>query len=996
VLAAPVNDDFANATVVTTPALSGIATVGHNTAATTESGEKTSFAANECFFPDPGWSWSATSWFKWTSPGSPGSIRIDTWGTPLNASLVVYTGNAVNALTVVPFGCSQGFLGFSANPAIVQLSYDASTDYYIQVGSISGATGSIVLSMVTGAEIVVTTTDDTNTSDSFISLHEAILLANDPSTLGRGPGAGEFDSIVGSPGSGSSDVIRFNDNVFSPGAPAAIVLDDLQLPQISGVGDTLSGLGAGVIVHGWSGGVDCLKVSGSSIRIEGMDVMFCNIAVYVTGSGNVIGGDVTGIRRNIVRESQYGILIDGAAASGNLVYNNFIGTNPSSASGIGNATAGVDVRNGADNNAIGGATSNQGNVISGNGGQGVYIHDNGTDGNSVKGNYIGLRLNGITALANGGDGVLIQNGLNNSVGAAASGARNLIAGNGGNGVRINSANQTNVRGNYIGVNILGSAAVGNTLSGIKIEGGTSNSQMGGGAAGEGNVISGNLLSGVELNGSGTTGNSLWGNRIGTDAAGTLDVGNGGSGVLITNGARNTGVGSAIAAARNIISGNGAIGVYILGEASTGNEIVGNYIGTNISGTATIPNSNAGVGIAAGVNTIIGGTSAAARNVISGNGWYGVFITPQVFGVGATGNSVTGNYIGTAADGVTPMGNLDGGIGLSNAPSNTVGGTVAGAANRIAFNNGIGVLVIGAPAANDPILGNSIHSNGLLGIDLEGGANGGIAAPINVSFNPPGNQVTGESCAFCRVEVFSDSANEGRIYHGFADADQFGDWSFIGIIPGPNITATATSGGNTSEFSAPIACPDGDGDQTCDAADNCPATANANQVDTDGDGAGDACDSEDDGDGYTDVAEAGSPLCSGGANDDSFDDGVVNDGCPGGPAQAGNFSEAQFMIGTGQADPCGFDGWPSDLVSTGISTNKVDIVDLGSFVAPSRRIGTVPGPGNYSQRWDLAPGQLLAGAWINLIDLGALVSGTTGFPPMLGGARAINATCPFLP
>jgi hypothetical protein len=138
------------------------------------------------------------------------------------------------------------------------------------------------------------------------------------------------------------------------------------------------------------------------------------------------------------------------------------------------------------------------------------------------------------------------------------------------------------------------------------------------------------------------------------------------------------------------------------------------------------------------------------------------------------------------------------------------------------------------------------------------------------------------------------------------------------------------------------------------------------------------------------------LCNG-LDDDSFDDGVVDDGCAGGPDQAGVFSEAQFEIGTGSLDPCGNEGWPLDLASAGISANRFNISDLGSFVAPLRRLGSRPGDEVFNSRWDLVPGNArLGSAWINIVDLAASTSGLSGFPPMLGGIKAMNQSCPFPP
>ncbi len=176
----------------------------------------------------------------------------------------------------------------------------------------------------------------------------------------------------------------------------------------------------------------------------------------------------------------------------------------------------------------------------------------------------------------------------------------------------------------------------------------------------------------------------------------------------------------------------------------------------------------------------------------------------------------------------------------------------------------------------------------------------------------------------------------------------------------------------------------------------------------------------DGDGYTNVTESGSPLCSGEVNDDNPDDALVNDGCPAvgapetgaqcanttdddgdgfvndGCPQVGAFSEAQFNIGTNPLSPCSVGStpnpspsWPSDFVSGGIpdSTDRVTITDLTSFLAPVRHLDSSPGNPNFNSRWDLIPGRGLFSQWININDLTALLAGSPGIPPMLGGAKA---------
>lgn len=122
----------------------------------------------------------------------------------------------------------------------------------------------------------------------------------------------------------------------------------------------------------------------------------------------------------------------------------------------------------------------------------------------------------------------------------------------------------------------------------------------------------------------------------------------------------------------------------------GDQVEGNFIGTNATGTAALANAGRGVTInnSAG-NTIGGATTPEARNVISSNKGYGVAISDS----GAAGNVVEGNYIGLEADGASPLGNLGGGVLVAGA-GNTIGGTTAGAGNVLGgvTNGDVGVFL----------------------------------------------------------------------------------------------------------------------------------------------------------------------------------------------------------------------------------------------------------------------------------------------------------------
>ncbi len=441
----------------------------------------------------------------------------------------------------------------------------------------------------------------------------------------------------------------------------------------------------------------------------------------------------------INRFSGGGILIY-PSTSGNVVEGNFIGTE---ADGATLPTArplafGVAIDE-SSNNTIGGTSPEARNVISGavndgvNGftGSGVYIQGAGATGNKVTGNYIGTNAAGTSALPNV-YGVNIADASNNTVGGTASGASNVISGNSKDGVDIDgsSASGNEVAGNYIGIDATGREDLGNIRYGVWVKG--PNNTVGGTASGAGNVISGNDDQAVYIYGNGASGNEVAGNYIGTDATGQEDVGNSRSGVYVE--APDNRVGGTASGARNVISGNGRQGVVL---AASGNEVAGNYIGTDATGQNDLGNSDYGVAVL-GPNNTIGGTVSGARNVISGNGEpldpdnphdgaHGVII----FGSGADGNEVEGNYVGTDATGQEDVGNSGIGVAVLDGDNNTVGGTAAGAPNVMAFNGRDGAAVVSPSGTNtgNAILSNSIFSNGHLGIDL------GVASGYDDGFTP---------------------------------------------------------------------------------------------------------------------------------------------------------------------------------------------------------------------------------------------------------------------
>ena len=237
-----------------------------------------------------------------------------------------------------------------------------------------------------------------------------------------------------------------------------------------------------------------------------------------------------------------------------------------------------------------------------------------------------------------------------------------------------------VAGNLIGLNAFGSPVVGG--NGITFILGASANTIGGTTAAAANTISGNGGDGIALFGS-SDNNVIEGNYIGTDANSSVGLGNIGNGILLNNGPEGTTIGGTNASARNIISGNLLNGVTIAFTGNDGNVVEGNYIGTNVGGTAALANSAFGIEILSAGNNAIGGTATAAGNVISGNISDGLDIT----GSATTGNLVQGNFVGTNAAGTAAVGNGGSGITIDNSSGNVIGGVNRTAAQSQIISSG---------------------------------------------------------------------------------------------------------------------------------------------------------------------------------------------------------------------------------------------------------------------------------------------------------------------
>ena len=370
------------------------------------------------------------------------------------------------------------------------------------------------------------------------------------------------------------------------------------------------------------------------------------------GTNTTIGGTTAADRNVISGNTSDGILVN--AGPSNLIEGNYIGVTADGTGNLGNGARGIRLGgSGSTGNTIGGTVSGAGNVISGNTGYGVEITSSAT-GNLVEGNYVGLNAAGTSALGNGADGILLNSSTNNTIGGTTTGARNVISGNAIQGIELTASTNNLIEGNYIGTDASGANAIGNTAKGIYIGTGSANNIVGGTTTGARNVISGNAL-GIQTNGTGASGNLIEGNYIGTNAAGTAAIAQGGGVQFNTSG--NT-LGGTTTGAGNVIAGSTNVGV---GLTANNNLVQGNLIGTTADGSAALGNTTGLLIQDGGSGNTVGGTTAAARNVISGNTGIGSGGAVIITGLGTNGNLVEGNYIGLNAAGTAALANHSNGV-----------------------------------------------------------------------------------------------------------------------------------------------------------------------------------------------------------------------------------------------------------------------------------------------------------------------------------------------
>ncbi len=500
------------------------------------------------------------------------------------------------------------------------------------------------------------------------------------------------------PGYSGSPLIELNGSNAGAGVSGLVIrgrvvqVHALAINRFSAHGILIDG-GYGALVHECRIGTSADGTAAAGNGHSGVYIL--GVPNNMIGPGNTISGNgVDGVR------------IDAAAATGNVVQGNRIGTNTAGSAAIANGYNGV-VITAANNNRIGGTTASELNVISGNTKNGIGIAG-GASGNLVERNYIGLATDGAAALGNGENGVLIVDSPSNKIGGDIVGTWNIISANGYHGIELrgDGADANIIQRSIVGSDLFGTLDRGNGRAGIYLTptsggDGASDNIVGGGPWGSGgNLISGNAWAGIHVEKA--SGTQIRGNRIGTAFDGNNAIANGSGGIYIAS-AWSTTIGSTTAG--NLISGNSGTGIDVLYEGLL--TILGNRIGTTADGTAALANQGRGIWVRSTWNgAVIGGgdhdawTCNRACNLIAGNTSYGLQLANSQHGP----HLVKGNFIGTNLAGSIARPNGAGGVAVQ-APAEIGGAATEG--NLISGNVGHG---ISASAGSLDLFGNRIGTS----------------------------------------------------------------------------------------------------------------------------------------------------------------------------------------------------------------------------------------------------------------------------------------------
>ena len=481
---------------------------------------------------------------------------------------------------------------------------------------ITKSAGTEIKNNIIGLDYVTNTTDLGNTLDGITVNDSSITITS--------------NTVAGN----NRDGIRIEGD--SAGSTISGNLIGVQASGIV-VGNTFAGIRVLSLVNGINQGVTIGTVPEPNIIGGNLDGIVIQESFAGEITGNYVGIGIFGVDPLGIPNTNDGIRVE--LSNDTLISNNWTSSNESSGihiiegsnsslvgnhvgygvlgnleTAFGNVLYGIHVEGGLAH-VIGGGSSADANVVSGNNSDGIKII--GSEDVQIVGNFLGTDSTGNLALANGGNGLSFENTKDSLIHS------NLSSGNVGSGISIVAtspelASGNKITANYVGVSKSGLNSIANGQSGIAVFG-ANGTIIGVGETSLRNIISGNSGSGIVL--TGAVGTEISGNYIGVNSNGLQKLGNLGNGVEVLGGSIGTTIDGI-----NLIAYNGTAGSAILGHG------------------ILVADSSATIG-----NTATGRSSG---NLVYRNFLDGIRIT----GTGATNVAVVGNFIGTNAAGVLGLGN----------------------------------------------------------------------------------------------------------------------------------------------------------------------------------------------------------------------------------------------------------------------------------------------------------------------------------------------------
>lgn len=536
-----------------------------------------------------------------------------------------------------------------------------------------------------------------------------------------------------------------------------------------------------------------------------------NIGFRIASANNTIRG------LGLINFYDTGIVIEGSTATGNIVSGCMIGASPEGLPNLGTYT-GIQIRDQASNNRIGGPLADERNMIIGmlvdsassKPFAGIHITGSGTQNNSVSGSWIGFwpddrppRVGSTPVPEPHFAGIYLDDQASqNRIGGE---APNIIAGN-SYGIYLNGVSNNVIAGNIVGLAPDGSTIQANRETGIMVKNGAQHNIIGGTSASERNVVSGNNSVGIMLRDAGTDANKVLGNYVGLSSTGLAAAPNKKQGIVIQSDTQNTQIGDDGSAA-NYVAANLQGGILV---QSSSTLVKGNLIGLAVDGATALGNALFGIDVPVSLATI------GPNNVVSNNGLTGIRVSGDQTTI--VQNVITTNansglcLLGTGSLIITNTLQLN---GTETEKSDSCGKRsailVGGKAhiiraNTIHSNQLYGITV--NSQGSSLISLNSISNNTQKGILLETGANDDLVAPIIMQANYL--SAYGQACPGCIVEVFADPNDQGLRPLGSTIASADGSFTlrFTSVVGGINVTATNTNINNeTSAFGNAFALPE---------------------------------------------------------------------------------------------------------------------------------------------------------------------------------------------